>query len=220
VPSLSVEIWSDVVCPWCYIGKRRFERALAELDPSITVTVEYKPFQLDPTAAPGTAQPVKEAYAKKFGGPQRAAEMIANVTAIAAAEGLDFRLDRAMRANTRLAHRLLGWTLKTAGAGAQAEIKERLMRAYFVEGRNVGDPDVLSGLAAELGHDGEQVAAMLASDDGAAELQADLALAGELGITAVPTYVIDGRWSVPGAQDSQTFIAVLTKLASEPSPAG
>jgi predicted DsbA family dithiol-disulfide isomerase len=219
MPSLTVEIWSDVVCPWCYIGKRRFERALAELDPSITVAVEYRPFQLDPTAPPGTTQPVKDVYAKKFGGPQRAAELIANVTEVAAAEGLGFRLDIAVRANTRLAHRLIGWTLRTRGATAQAAIKERLMHAYFVEGGNIGDPDVLSGLAVELGHDGEQLAAMLASDDGVAELAADLALAAELGITAVPTYVIDGRWSIPGAQDPQTFIAVLTKLANQPLPA-
>ena len=212
---MKVEIWSDVVCPWCYIGKRRFERALSELDPSIEIEVEFKPYQLDPTASPGTTQPVREAYAKKFGGPEQAERIIANITEVAAAEGLDFHMDRALRANTRLAHRLISWTFSTAGPGAQDAMKERLLKAYFIDGQNVGRAEPLADLASELGYDRETVLTMLESDVGVEELEADLALAYELGITAVPTYVIDGRWSIPGAQDPETFKTVLTNLAAK-----
>jgi len=214
---MKVEIWSDVVCPWCYIGKRRFERALAELDPSIEIEVEFKPFQLDPTASPGKTQPVIEAYAKKFGGPERAEQIIDNITGVAAAEGLDFHMDKALRANTRLAHRLIARALLTCGREAQAAMKEQLMLAYFVEGRDIGDPAELAELAAELGHDRQQIVDFLESNDGVVELEAELALAEQLGITAVPTYVIDGRWSIPGAQDSETFKTVLTNLAAKAS---
>ena len=117
-----VEIWSDVVCPWCYIGKRKFETALADFAGRADVEVVYRAYQLDPTAPPGDARPVPEVYAKKFGGPERAAEMIDRVTSIAAEVGLDFRMDRALRANTLDAHRLL-WS--TAGTPHQAALKER-----------------------------------------------------------------------------------------------
>ena len=213
-----VEVWSDVVCPWCYIGKRRFAAATATLaeDPAFDseIDVVYRPFQLDPHAPPGTTTPVSEAYARKFGGPERAAAIIANITAVAADEGLEFHLDRAQRANTRDAHRLL-WYAETAGpSGAQAALKERLLAAYFVDGRNVGDREVLAEEAAAAGLDGAAVRAFLDGDGGQAEVDAALAYAAGAGITAVPTYVIDGRWSVPGAQDPAVFVQVLRRLAA------
>mgnify|MGYP005814840719 CR=1 FL=1 len=131
---IRVDVWSDVVCPWCFIGKRRFERALAELDGEVTVDVTFHAFQLDPTASPGVSQPVTEAYAKKFGGPERAKAMIDRVTAIAAEEGIEFRMDRALRANTLLSHRLVWLADQPASPVAQAVMKERLMRAYFHDG--------------------------------------------------------------------------------------
>jgi predicted DsbA family dithiol-disulfide isomerase len=212
-----VEVWSDVVCPWCYIGKRRLEAAMTQLDADPTFTEEidvvYRPFQLDPTAPPGTATPVAEAYARKFGGPERAAAIIDHVTNVAAEAGLTFRLDRAVRANTRDAHRLL-WYAKERGApGTQADVKERLLATYFVEGRNVGDPDVLADVGASAGLDGDDVRRFLATDEGIAELQESLETAQQAGITAVPTYVIDNRWSIPGAQDPAVFVQVLTRLA-------
>ena len=138
MPVVQVEIWSDVVCPWCYIGKRRFEEALSRFGGSDQVEVTYRAFQLDPTAAPGVTMPVVEAYARKFGGPERAAEMIANITGLAAAEGLEFHLERAQRANTLLAHRLL-WFAEQRGV--QEATKEALLRAYFTDGQNVADPE-------------------------------------------------------------------------------
>jgi predicted DsbA family dithiol-disulfide isomerase len=213
-----VEVWSDVVCPWCYIGKRRFAAALDTLadDPTFDTDVEvvYRPYQLDPKAPPGTTMSVSETYARKFGGPEQAAAMIANITGVAAAEGLEFHLDLAQRANTRDAHRLL-WFAETSGPpGSQEALKERLLAAYFVEGRNVGDPDVLVEIAVAAGIDGDDARAFLAGDGGQAEVAESLAFASEAGITAVPTYVIDDRWSIPGAQDPAVFVQVLQRLAS------
>ncbi len=214
---LEVEIWSDVVCPWCYIGKRRFENAIQQLHDDgddIEVRAVYRPYQLDPTASPGKATPVVEAYAKKFGGPERAAQIIRHVTDIAASEGIEFHMERALRANTLLAHRLL---LMTEMTGHQHELKARLLRAYFEDGLDVGDPEVLASLAAEVGLDRDQVLAFLESDAGAAEVQQWLRVAAESEITAVPTFVFAGPngqgWMVPGAQESDTFVTVLRRLA-------
>jgi len=213
-----VEVWSDVVCPWCYIGKRRFEEAQRRLadGPAFDDELEvvYRPYQLDPTAPPGTTMPVAEAYARKFGGPERAAQLMDHVTRTAAADGLTFRLERAKRANTRDAHRLLWWALTSGPPGAQGALKERLMQAYFVDGGDVGDPDLLAGVAVESGLDEGSARSFLASDEGTAELAESLAFAAEAGITAVPTYVIDGAWSIPGAQDPDVFVQVLARLAA------
>ena len=209
-----VEIWSDVVCPWCFIGKRKFEAALARFDGRDDVEVVYRAYQLDPTAPPGDARPVPEVYAAKFGGAERAAEMIDRVTTIAAEVGLDFRMERALRANTLDAHRLL-WS--TEGTPVQAALKERLMQAYFHDGRHLADVDTLCELAAEVGLDPEATRALLASDTGLAEVREQLALAASFGISAVPTYVIDRKWSVPGAQDPDTFLRILERAASAES---
>ena len=210
-PRVEVEIWSDVVCPWCYIGKRRFEAAVAELAGEIDVDVVFRPFQLDPTASPGKSIPVVEAYAKKFGGPDRAAEIIDRVTAVAAESGLSFRMDRALRANTLLAHRLL-WLARTTGD--QPALKERLLQAYFIDGLDIGDPDVLADCAADVGLDRDRVRTFLDSDEGLAELREELQAATDLEITAVPTYVFDGRWMVPGAQEPDTFVDVLRRVVA------
>lgn len=214
-PVIEVEIWSDVVCPWCYIGKRRFERAVAEVSDTIDVEVTYRPYQLDPTASPGQTAPVAEAYARKFGGPERAAQIIGHVTAVAAEDGLEFRMDRALRANTLLAHRLL-WL--ASATGHQDALKERLLQAYFIDGLDVGDPDTLADCAAEVGLGREQVRAFLDSDDGTDQIREQLAFAHEHGITAVPTYVIgradsEQRFMVPGAQDTELFVRVLRRMA-------
>jgi predicted DsbA family dithiol-disulfide isomerase len=206
---VNVDIWSDVVCPWCYIGKRRFEAALQRFAGAEEVSVTFRAFQLDPGAPPGAATPVPEVYERKFG-PGQADQLIERVTTLAAEQGLTFHLDRALRANTLLAHRVL-WLARQRGV--QAAVKERLLRAYFTEGRNVGDPDTLAELAAECGLEPDDVLGYLASDAGQAEVASDLTEALELGITAVPTYVFDGRWSVPGAQDPDTFLRVLERVA-------
>ena len=211
-PHVEVEIWSDVVCPWCYIGKRRFELAVAEVADEIDVEIVFHPYQLDPTASLGKSQPVIEAYTKKFGGPERAQQIIDHVTAVAAESGLHFRMDRALRANTLLAHRLL-WLAKATGH--QIALKERLLQAYFIDGIDIGDPDVLVRCAGEVGLDPVRASAFLDSDEGLAEVRRELQTAAELEITAVPTFVFDGKWMVPGAQDPETFAQVLRRVVAK-----
>ncbi len=212
---MRVEIWSDVVCPWCYIGKRRFETALERvqhLRGADGIEVVFKPYQLDPTAAPGRVQPVLDAYAKKFGGPARAAQIIDQLTAVAAADGLTFNMDKALRANTLLAHRLL-WFVESHGN--QIALKERLLLAYFTEGVNIGDIDSLVRCATDVGFDADEVAKFLQSDAGHGEVMEELAIAAANGITAVPTFVFDGQWAVPGAQDVDVFERVLERLLTK-----
>jgi predicted DsbA family dithiol-disulfide isomerase len=224
---VTVEVWSDVVCPWCYIGKRRFatglDRVRSELAAEgldVDFDVSYHPYQLDPTAAPGSSQPVIEAYAKKFGGPERATAIIDNVTATAAEVGLEFHMDRALRANTLLAHRVIWLAGEPGSPVPQDAMKERLLQAYFTDGLNIGDPEVLADCAAEVGFDRDSIMAFLSGDRGVAEVHAELDVAHDNGITAVPTYVINGRWAVPGAQEPETFAQVLRKMADQALAAG
>lgn len=227
-PVLTVDVYSDVVCPWCYIGKRRFEKGLelarAEGDLGVDIDVTFRPHQLDPRAAPGVAGPVFEAYAKKFGGPERAAEIIEHITSTAAGDGLEFRMDLAQRANTLLAHRLIWRAGLPDSPVTQDAVKERLLRAYFMDGVHIGDPEALADCLAELGLDRADTLAFLESDGGVAEVQAELRHGYENGVTAVPTYVFNGAWAVPGAQDPDTFAKVLRKMAEkaldEATPAG
>jgi predicted DsbA family dithiol-disulfide isomerase len=208
-PLIKVDVWSDVVCPWCYIGKRRFEAALAALGDEADVQVTYRAYQLDPKAS-GPSMPVSDAYARKFGGAERAAQIIEHVTEVAAESGIGLRMDRALRANTFDAHRLL-WL--SSATGHQAALKERLLQAYFTDGLDVASHGVLAQCAADVGLPADAVLAFLASDDGADAVRADIDIAGEYGISAVPTFVVNGAWSIPGAQDPETFVTVLRRMA-------
>lgn len=216
---LVVEVWSDVVCPWCFVGKRRFEsaldqfRAVAGPEAGHRVEVVYRPYQLDPTAAPGVATPVAVVYAKKFGGPAEAERIFRHLSELGSAEGIDFRFDRALRANTLLAHQAL-WMAEHDGGVDQSAVKEQLLRAYFTEGLHLGDPEVVVACAARGGMDADRVRAGLEAGEGRAEVTELLALAASQGITAVPTYVFDGKWAVPGAQDPETFLRVLQRLSN------
>lgn len=210
---MKVEIWSDVVCPWCYIGKRRFEAAIAAS--GIDVDITWRAYQLDPSAPIGRATPVADAYARKFGGPEQAERIINQVTGIAAEAGIEFRMDRALRANTLDAHRLISWA---ESFHRQDDMQQRLLEAYFTDGLDVGDRDTLARLAGEIGLDATEAARFLDGTDGVAEVRADLERAASLDITAVPTFVFEGRWTVPGAQDVEVFAKVLarvTEMAAE-----
>jgi predicted DsbA family dithiol-disulfide isomerase len=216
-PTISIDVYSDVVCPWCYIGKRRFEQGLskatADGDLGVDFEIHYKPYQLDPTAKPGDSGPVLDAYAKKFGGPEKAEAIIANVTETAAQDGLEFRMDKALRANTLLAHRLIWLAGQTDTPVQQEAVKERLLQAYFTEGVNIGNPEALADCVSELGLDRDGLMEFLESDMGSAEVAAELDGARDHGITAVPTYVFNDQWAVPGAQDPETFARVFKKMA-------
>ncbi|HKA02814.1 MAG TPA: DsbA family oxidoreductase [Acidimicrobiales bacterium] len=210
-----VEIYSDVVCPWCYIGKRRFEEALNRFEGREDVTVVWRPFQLDPHA-PATPTPVADAYARKFGGPEQAMRIVDKVTTTASGEGLDFHLDIAQRSNTFDAHRLIAYAGRH---DRQDALKERLLRAYFTDGLAVSDRAVLADLAADVGLDRADVVRFLASDEGTAELREELLQGLERGVTAVPTFVFENKWAVPGAQDADTMLRVLQTVAERITPA-
>ena len=214
-PTISVDIYSDVVCPWCYIGKRKFELGLAQVrdDLGVEVVIRYLPHQLDPTAPPGVATPVLEAYTKKFGGPERAEQIIAQVSETAGETGLEFNMDKALRANTLLAHRLIWLAGQPDSPVAQPVMKERLLKAYFTDGIHIGDPDALADCAAEVGFDRDEIVEFLESDRGTAEVAADLRQGYETGVTAVPTFVFNDNWAVPGAQEPDTFAQVLQRMA-------
>jgi predicted DsbA family dithiol-disulfide isomerase len=198
---IQVEVWSDIVCPWCYIGKRRLERALSAFPGD--VTVEWRSFQLDPTTPTGDPRPVAESLAARKGfSPAQVRGMFAHVTRIAAEEGLAYDFDRARTANTLDAHRLLHFA---KAHGKQSELKERLMQAYFTEGADVGDQAVLARLAGEVGLD--EVAAKQALADGGYlnEVHEDIATARAYGINGVPFFVFNSRIGVSGAQPLEVF---------------
>jgi predicted DsbA family dithiol-disulfide isomerase len=212
---MRIEIFSDVICPWCFIGKRRFETALSRLrDRGVDVQVEYtfRPFQLDPTAPNDSPTPAKDAYAKKFGGPERATEILDHVTSVAAQDNITFNMDIALRANTFLAHRLLSYALLKHGAAVQILLKERIMDAYFTDGKNIGDIDVLADCAESAGIDRAEAHTFLNSDELVDEVRSEIAEAAEYGVTAVPTFIINGQWSVPGAQDIEMFERIIERM--------
>ncbi len=212
-----IEMYSDVVCPWCYIGKRKFELALEQFPRRDEIQVVWRPYQLDPRA-PRTASPAVDAYAKKFGGPERAAQIIGHVTKVAAEVGIEFRMDIAQRANTFDAHRVIGLALDEGGPALQGAVKDRLLRAYFTDGLDVGDPTELARLAAEAGMDRDRVARMLASDERVEVTRAELNHAVDLGVTAVPTMVLRQEFGVPGAQEPETYLRVLERLLPPEEP--
>lgn len=218
VSLVQVEIWSDVVCPWCYIGKRRFETAVSRLrEKGVTepINVVFRAYQLDPTAPVGAPTPVVDAYAKKFGGTDRALQILQHVTNVAAGDGIDFNMDIALRANTIQCHRALHWTLSHFGSDMQNQLKESLLRAYFVEGKDVGSDDVIVACAASIGLPADQLAQWLHSDEGKDEVRSDLQSALDMEITGVPCFVIDGKYMVPGAQDVDVFVQVLERVLSK-----
>jgi predicted DsbA family dithiol-disulfide isomerase len=211
---MKVEIYSDVACPWCYVGKARFERALAAFPGGSGVDVSYRPFQLNP-ATPVQAQPLYDYYDRLFGPGFRSKHSA--VADIAAREGLDFHFDRALAVNTFTAHRLLWLTERDYGAAVQRDLKNALLRAYFTDGRDVGDHETLAELAGGVGVDADRARAWLADGEGADEVKRELAHAHELGIQAVPTFVFDGKYAVQGAQEAATFLRVLEQVAAESS---
>jgi predicted DsbA family dithiol-disulfide isomerase len=219
---MKVEIWSDVVCPWCHIGKRRFEAALARFPHRDQVEVEWKSFELDPEAPsapagePAGEHEYAERLATKYGTDVASAQqMIDTMTAQAAAEGLDFRFDRAVRANTFDAHQVI----HLAGLrGVQDAVKERLLRAYFTEGEAVGDRETLVRLAAEAGLSAAEVRTVLEEQRYAGAVRTDEAEAAAIGIRGVPFFVVDRRYGVNGAQPAEVLLQALERAWADRSP--
>lgn len=197
---MKIEVWSDIVCPWCYIGKRRLESALADFDHA--VEVEWRSFQLDPAFPRGEAIPVYEGLEKKFGGDVRA--MTERVTELAAAEGLHYDYDHAVMVNTFDAHRL---THHAKAQGLGGEMHERLMRAQLVEGETVNDVDTLVRLSEDIGVEGARE--VLTSDRYTSDVEDDIREARLLGATGVPFFVLDRKYGVSGAQPVEVFSSAL-----------
>ena len=211
---MQIDVWSDVVCPWCYIGKRRLEAALARFPHAAGVTVVFHSFELDPNAPKRSELSLTEMLSKKYGMPvAKAAEMERHVSSVAKQDGLDFHFEDARPENTFDAHRLIHLG---QAHGRQADVKERMMRAYFTEGRRLGDPEELVKVGVEAGLDEVAVRAVVADPVQYRDaVRADEARARELGIRGVPFFVVDGKYGISGAQPADTLLGALTRAWSE-----
>jgi len=204
---MRVEIWSDVVCPWCYVGKRRFEAALADFPHRAEVQVVWRSFELDPQAPQERLGEYAVLLAGKYGvSVEQGQQMIDTMTAAAAGEGLDFHFETARGGNSFDAHRLLHLAHER---GLQDAVKERLLRATFCEGEPIGQAATLTRLAVEAGLGGEEVSALLASDRFAEQVRADEQQARAYGISAVPFFVVDATLGVSGAQPPEVLRSLL-----------
>ncbi|HEU0055479.1 MAG TPA: DsbA family oxidoreductase [Longimicrobium sp.] len=208
---MKVELFSDIACPWCYIGERRLRRAM-EARPGAVAEVRWRPYQLQP-AMPPEGVPWGDFVERRFGGWERARPMFAHVASAGAGEGIRYDFERVASApNTRDAHRLV---LLAEREGRGYETAEALFAAYFAEGRDVGDREVLAAIAGEVGLDADAARAMLAGDDFAAAVDESQREAAELGVTGVPFFVFDGRFAISGAQPFDVFLQAIDR-ASRP----
>lgn len=216
---MQIEIWSDVVCPWCYIGKRRLEAALATFPHRDEVEIVWRSFQLDPTAPAASTETVAEHLGRKYGGGAEAGlAMIERTEAIAAQEGMTWRQKEAQRANTIDAHRLLHLALESAGPDVQGALKEALFAAYFVDAEHIADHEVLRRIGAAVGLDPARVDAVLAGDEYRGDVMADQAQAKAYGATGVPFFVVDRRYGVSGAQPADQLQSVLERAWADAHP--
>ena len=206
---IKVDIWSDVQCPWCYIGKRKFETGVGLFGQP--VEIEYHSFELAPDTPVDFEGSTLDYLAQRKGlSPDHVRSMLDNVTNIAAEVGLTYDFDHVHQTNTRKAHELLHYA---KAHGRQIEMKERLLKAYFVNGEHVGDLATLSTLAADVGLDAPDALRSLEAGEFAEAVAADIAQAEVYGISGVPFYVIDGKFGISGAQSPETFAAALTQAA-------
>ncbi len=210
---MKVQIWSDVVCPWCYIGKRRFERALGQFEGRDGVEVEWRSFQLNPDQPKGAVDDHDAYLARKMGATrEQVQQMNGRIVGLAAAEGLDYHFETYRVINTIDAHRLLHLA-KAHGLGNEAH--ERLLRAQLVEGQHLEDYGTLARLAGEIGLDEAEAAQALQSGAYAESVAQDFQDAYALGIDAVPFFVFDRTYGIPGAQPTEVFLSALRQIASE-----
>jgi predicted DsbA family dithiol-disulfide isomerase len=212
--TLPIDVWSDIACPWCYVGKRRLEAAIAAFPDRDSVKVTWRAFELDPAAPRVRDRTVSHAQwlASKYGmSVARAQASMAQLTELAAGDGLEFHFERVQSGNTFDAHRLV----HLAGErGLQDRVKERFLRAYMTEGEPIGLPDALVRLAEEAGLDGDEVRRTLASDAYATDVRADEENARKLGINGVPFFLVGGRYAVSGAQSADVLLRAIGQASA------
>jgi len=210
---MQVEIWSDVVCPWCYLGKRRFERALESFGHAGEVTVVYRSFELDPQAPPGVTTPMADVLASKYRmTPEQAERTQREMEQRAADDGLEFHMDQLVSGNTRDAHRLLQLARER---GVQADLDERLHRAYFTERGSIFGHEALADLAADVGLDRDEALTVLTEQRYTDEIETDEAMAQAIGASGVPLFVIDRRYGIAGAQPAELITQTLDQAWAE-----
>lgn len=209
---IKIEIVSDVVCPWCYIGKRRIEKAIDQLKDQFEFDVSYLPFELN-AQVPKEGQDQKQYLTNKFGGDERFEQITQHVTSVAATEGLKFDFNKQkVMPNTRDAHRII-WLAKQTGK--QSEIKGALLKAYFEEGVDLSKPENLVAIAVKAGLNEQHVWSLLKSDEGLAEVITTEQQNQKRGVSGVPFYIINDQYGISGAQPTDVFIQALTQIGSE-----
>ncbi|MCA1319479.1 DsbA family oxidoreductase [Bacillus tianshenii] len=210
---MKIEVWSDFVCPFCYIGKRRLEEALKKFPHQDKVEVQYKSFELDPNAKRDTDLSIHEILAKKYGMPvSEAKKMSEGVAAQAATVGLEFNFDSNIPTNTFDAHRLAKLAEKK---GKDEELTESLLKAHFTDSKHIGSPEFLKELAVEVGLDVAEVEEVLNSNHYEQNVRADEAEAREIGVQGVPFFVLNRKYAISGAQSVETFVQALEKVWEE-----
>ena len=210
---MKIEVWSDYVCPFCYIGKKQLEISIDELGYGDKVEVEYKSYLLDPSTPVDTNSSVYEELQRKYQiSLDEVKKMTANVATRAKEVGLDYNFDDMKSANTVKAHRLAKWA-ETEGKGK--EFTERVLKAYFLEGQAIGQTDVLLALVKEVGLSVEQAQQVIEADDFIVEVQQDISTAQNLGVRGVPFFVIDNKYGISGAQPQEVFEQTIEKAAQE-----
>ena len=213
--SVTVDVVSDVVCPWCFIGQKRLEKAVAAV-PEVAVDIHWRPYQLDPTIPP-EGKDRKQYMLAKFGSEERIREIHQRIEPLGAAEGIAFDFGAIKVApNTLDAHRVIRWA-DTAGDGVQNRLVRRLFQLNFEEGANIGDSAVLIEAARESGMDVAVVEALLPTDADRDAVTSEIATAGRMGITGVPCFLLEGKYAVMGAQDAETLADAIRQVATEKS---
>jgi predicted DsbA family dithiol-disulfide isomerase len=204
---MKIEIWSDVMCPFCYIGKRKFEKALSQFENKNEIEIEWKSFQLDPTMESQPNKTINEYLAERKGmSVERAKQMNYQVSQMAAAEGLEYHLAKAVVANSFDAHQFVQFA-KTKGKGDEAE--EALFKAYFTDSKNISSHDLLVELTTEIGLDKEELKRALQQNEFADKVKQDIYEASQIGVTGVPFFVFNNKYAISGAQPSETFLQAL-----------
>lgn len=211
--TVKLDIVSDVMCPWCFVGKRRLEKALENIDSNISVEINWLPFQLDATLPPEGKD--RQLYlSDKFGGKENADKFYKTIKQAGDDEGIDFDFDAIkVSPNTLDAHRLIAWAGQQ-GDEPQNQMVELLFKAYFQDGKNIGDHAVLTEIATKAGMDAEQVAARLKSEDGLLETRQAIDHAQQIGVSGVPCFIFDGKYGVSGAQAPETLAMAIKKIAA------